>query len=110
MESILPAVGAESQPLGPPQNSQGRESLRTKFCRMLRVSFGVPSVRNVILIIQLIQTFESKSIFNECLDLGKLELSQAYNHPDLYLFFKRHGLKNNRNLQQLLGHSIPVGL
>ena len=30
---------------------------------MLRVSFGVPSVRNVILIIQLIQTFESKRVF-----------------------------------------------
>ena len=34
-----------------------------------------------------------KSTFNECVDLDKLELSQAYNHPDLYLFFKRHELK-----------------
>ena len=38
-----------------------------------------------------------KSTFNECLDLGKLELSQAYNHPDLYLFFKRHELKEQKS-------------
>lgn len=48
------------------------------------------------MIIQIIPDFWKwkKSTFNECLDLGKLELSQAYNHPDLYLFFKRHELKN----------------
>ena len=69
------------------------------------------NVRNVILIIQLIQTFESKRrVF-----LMSVWTWANWNCPRHIItltciyFLKGMNLKN-RNLQQLLGHSIPVGL